>query len=161
MKVEGHVQTQNGARNAIEAGIWSIAHSGALTDEFHKMMAQKGIWRAGTETPPGLEGHPVSPQAYERTVAGLKNAYQNKVPLTFSTDADYWVPGKTRGELVLEFMKVWIDAGISNADTLRAMTMNGYKISETENSRGPIKACLLYTSPSPRDRQKSRMPSSA
>ena len=26
---------------------------------------------------------------------------------------------------------------------------------------GPIKDCLLYTSPSPRDRQKSRMPSSA
>ena len=24
-----------------------------------------------------------------------------------------------------------------------------------------LKACLLYTSPSPRDRQKSRMPSSA
>ena len=27
--------------------------------------------------------------------------------------------------------------------------------------RGPSGACLLYTSPSPRDRQKSRMPSSA
>ena len=26
---------------------------------------------------------------------------------------------------------------------------------------GQIKFCLLYTSPSPRDRQKSRMPSSA
>ena len=26
---------------------------------------------------------------------------------------------------------------------------------------GDTKACLLYTSPSPRDRQKSRMPSSA
>ena len=26
---------------------------------------------------------------------------------------------------------------------------------------GAITACLLYTSPSPRDRQKSRMPSSA
>ena len=26
---------------------------------------------------------------------------------------------------------------------------------------GPNKVCLLYTSPSPRDRQKSRMPSSA
>ena len=25
----------------------------------------------------------------------------------------------------------------------------------------PVKDCLLYTSPSPRDRQKSRMPSSA
>jgi imidazolonepropionase-like amidohydrolase len=140
MKVEGHVQTQNGARNAIEAGIWSIAHSGALTDEFHKLMAQKGIFRAGTETPPGLEGHPVSAQAYERTVAGLKNAFANKVLMTFSTDADYWVPGKTRGELCLEFIKPWIDAGIPNADTLRAMTMTGYRISETETTRGPIKA---------------------
>src|SRR6185312_5279310 len=99
LKVEGHVQTPRGARAAIEAGIWSIAHSGALDDETHKLMAQKGIWRAGTETPDGLAGHPVSPEAYQRTVEGLKNAYQNKVPLTFSTDADYWVEGKTRGEL--------------------------------------------------------------
>jgi imidazolonepropionase-like amidohydrolase len=140
MKVEGHVQTPRGARAAIEAGIWSIAHSGALDDETHKGMAQKGIFRAGTETPPGLEGHPVGAQAYQRTVDGMKNAYANKVPMTFSTDADYWVPGKTRGELVMEFIKPWIDAGIPNADTLRAMTINGYKISETENSRGPIKA---------------------
>ena len=36
----------------------------------------------------------MSPQAYQRTVAGLKNAYDNKVPLTFSTDADYWVAGQ-------------------------------------------------------------------
>ena len=140
MKVEGHVQTQNGARNAIEAGIWSIAHSGALTDEFHKLMAQKGIFRAGTETPPGLEGHPVSAQAYERTIAGMKSAFAHKVLMTFSTDADYWVPGKTRGELCLEFIKPWIDAGIPNADTLRAITITGYKVSETETTRGPIKA---------------------
>jgi imidazolonepropionase-like amidohydrolase len=138
-KVEGHVQTQDGARRAIDAGIWSIAHSGALTDEIHKLMAQKGIWRAGTETPPGLAGHPVSPEAYQRTVAGLKNAYDNKVPLTFSTDADYWVEGKTRGEVCLEFIKTWKDAGIPNVETLRAMTINGYKVSETETRRGPIK----------------------
>lgn len=139
LKVEGHVQTLNGARNAIEAGIWSIAHSGALTDEMHKLMARKGIWRAGTETPPGLAGHPVAPEAYARTVAGLKNAYENKVPLTFSTDADYWVEGKTRGELCLEFIRPWNDAGIPPLETLRAMTINGYKVSETENTRGPIR----------------------
>ena len=28
-------------------------------------------------------------------------------------------------------------------------------------TKGVLNACLLYTSPSPRDRQKSRMPSSA
>ena len=140
MKVEGHVQTVNGARNAIAAGIWSIAHSTGLNDEMHKLMAQKRIWRVGTETPPGLAGHPVTPEAYKRTVDGLKNAYDNKVPLTFSTDADYWVEGKTRGELAIEFIKPWQDAGIPTADTLRAMTINGYKVSETETTRGPIKA---------------------
>jgi imidazolonepropionase-like amidohydrolase len=139
LKVEGHVQTLNGARNAIDAGIWSIAHGTALTDEMHKLMAQKGVWRAGTETPDTLAGHPVSPQAYQRTVAGLKNAYENKVPLTFSTDADYYVAGKTRGEVCLEFLKTWKDAGIPAADILRAMTINGYKVSETEKVRGPIK----------------------
>ena len=140
LKVEGHVQTVNGARSAIEAGIWSIAHSSGLNDEMHKLMAQKGVWRAGTETPMGLAGHPVSPQAYQRTVASLKNAYENKVPLTFSTDADYWVAGKTRGEVCLEFIKVWQDAGIPTAETLRAMTINGYKVSGTEKTRGPIAA---------------------
>jgi imidazolonepropionase-like amidohydrolase len=140
MKVEGHVQTQNGARNAIDAGIWSIAHSTGLNDEMHKLMAQKGIWRAGTDTPTGLDGHPVSPQAYQRTIASLKNAYDNKVPLTFSTDADYYVAGRTRGEVVIDFIRTWKDAGIPNADILRAMTINGYKVSETEKTRGPIKA---------------------
>src|SRR5207302_1414837 len=99
MKVEGHVQTLNGARNAIEAGIWSIAHSTGLNEEMHTLMAQKGIFRAGTDTPDTLAGHPVSPQAYQRTVASLKDAYAKKVPLTFSTDADYYVAGKTRGEV--------------------------------------------------------------
>jgi imidazolonepropionase-like amidohydrolase len=140
MKVEGHVQTLAGARNAIEAGIWSIAHSTALNDEMHKLMAQKGIWRAGTETPQGLAGHAVTDAAYRRTVDGLKNAYDNKVPLTFSTDADYWVEGKTRGEVCLEFLKTWKDAGIPNADIIRAMTTNGYKVSVTDQTRGPIKA---------------------
>ena len=140
MKVEGHVQTLAGARNAIDAGIWSIAHSTALNDDMHKLMAQKGIWRAGTETPQGLAGHPVTDAAYRRTVDGLKNAYDNKVPLTFSTDADYWVEGKTRGEVCLEFLKVWKDAGIPNADILRAITSNGYKVSVTDQTRGPIKA---------------------
>ncbi|HKB09300.1 MAG TPA: amidohydrolase family protein [Vicinamibacterales bacterium] len=143
MKVEGHVQTVAGARNAIEAGIWSIAHSTGLNEEMHTLMAQKGIWRAGTDTPDNLAGHPVSPEAYRRTVASLKDAYAKKVPLTFSTDADYYVAGKTRGEVCLEFLKTWKDAAIPNADILRAMTINGYKVSETETTRGPIKAGFL------------------
>ena len=34
-------------------------------------------------------------------------------------------------------------------------------LSASLRAEGDLYACLLYTSPSPRDRQKSRMPSSA
>jgi imidazolonepropionase-like amidohydrolase len=141
LKVEGHVQTVDGARRAIEAGIWSIAHDIGMTDEMHKLMAQKGVWRAGTETPITLEGH-TTKERYEKTLGLLKNAYDNKVPLTFSTDADYYISGKTRGEVAIEFLRTWKDAGIPNVDILRAMTTNGYKVSETESVRGPIKPGL-------------------
>jgi imidazolonepropionase-like amidohydrolase len=142
LKVEGHVQTVEGAGRAIEAGIWSIAHDRGLTPEMHTQMAQKGIYRAGTETPISLTGH-TTPQRYQATVAGLKDAWQRKVPLTFSTDADYYVPGKTRGEVAIEFIETWKAAGIPPADILRAMTVNGFKVSETYDRRGPIRPGLI------------------
>src|SRR5262245_24409879 len=38
LKVEGHVQTVDGARRAVDAGIYIIAHGNALTPEHHKQM---------------------------------------------------------------------------------------------------------------------------
>jgi len=137
-KVEGHVQTVEGGRRAVEAGIWSIAHDRGMTDSLHKEMARKGVWRAGTETPITLTGH-TTQSRYDFTVRSLRNAWENKVPLTFSTDADYYVPGKTRGEVAIEFIETWKAAEIPNADILRAMTINGFKVSQTETTRGPIK----------------------
>ncbi len=141
LKVEGHIQTRAGARRAIEAGLWSLAHDGPLDDELHKLMAAKGIWRAGTETPITLTGHTTEAR-YERSVKMLRNAWENKVPLTFSTDADYYVPGKTRGEVAIEFIETWKTAGIPPADILRAMTVNGFKCAELDQTRGPIKPGL-------------------
>lgn len=138
LKVEGHVQTVAGGKRAVEAGVWSIAHDRGMTDELHKEMARKGVWRAGTETPISLTGH-TTQQRYDFTVRMLKNAYDNKAPLTFSTDADYFVPGKTRGEVAIEFVETWKAAGIPSRDILKAMTTNGFKVSETETTRGPIK----------------------
>lgn len=141
VKVEGHCQTVDGARRAIDAGIWSIAHDIGLNDELHKLMAQKGIFRAGTETPGTLVEH-TTPEEYKKTVERMKNAWENKVLLTYSTDADYYVPGMTRGEVAIEFIQTWKDAKIPNLDILRAMTITGYKCSETMNTRGPIKPGL-------------------
>ena len=50
--------------------------------------------------------------------------------------------------------KELIDAAIARADREQ-----GLLLVHTGNGKG--KSCLLYTSPSPRDRTRSRMPSSA
>jgi len=142
LKVEGHVQTIDGGKRAVEAGVWSIAHDNGMTDALHKQMASKGVWRAGTETPISLTGHTTQAR-YDKTVAMLRNAWENKTPLTFSTDADYWVPGKTRGQVAIEFIETWKAAKIPNVDILRAMTINGYKVSETDTVRGPIKVGMF------------------
>lgn len=143
LKVAGHVQTKAGALRAIEAGIWSIEHSGALDDEAHKLMARKGMWRVGTETPlteyhTGLT--PAATERYRRQEEGLKNAYANRVKLAFSTDADYYIPGMTRGQVVIDFLKSWKDADIPAREILKIMTVNGYLVSDMYDKRGPIKA---------------------
>jgi imidazolonepropionase-like amidohydrolase len=138
LKVAGHVQTQEGARRAIEAGIWSIEHDIALTDDIHKLMAQKGIWRVGTETP--FTEYRGTQAGFDRTVAGMKSAWARGVKMAFSTDADYYVPGMTRGQVVINFLKSWKAAGIPDKEILKIMTVNGYKVCDIYDKRGPLKS---------------------
>ncbi|TFH02471.1 MAG: hypothetical protein E4H13_01910, partial [Calditrichales bacterium] len=154
MKVAGHVQTPEGALRAIEAGIWSIEHSGALDDKLHKLMVERGIWRVGTETPQ-TDYHPVSDKRWEKTVAGLRNAYDNGVKMAFSTDADYFAPGLHRGEITINFLKSWKAAEIPAAAILKIMTINGYEVCDIQSKRGPIKvgfpADIIAVSANPLD----------
>jgi len=141
LKVAGHVQTHAGAMRAIEAGIWSVEHSNALDDEAHKAMAKKGIWRVGTETPVSSY-HSPNEARFQRQTEGMKNAYANHVKMAFSTDADYYIPGMTRGEVVLDFLKSWKAAQIPAPEILKIMTTNGYLVSDIYDKRGPIKVGL-------------------
>lgn len=145
-KVEGHVQTPEGAQRAIDAGIYMIAHGNALTAEHHRQMAAKGIFLAGTDTP--FTKYRGTEAGFKLVTAKLRGAWENKVPLTFSTDLDYWnermKDEKTgewlsRGDMTIEFIETWKAAGIPPADTLRAMTINGYKAADIIKERGPIK----------------------
>ena len=141
LKVAGHVQTRAGAMRAIEAGIWSIEHSNALDDESHKAMAKKGTWRVGTETPISTY-HSPNETRFKRQTEGMKNAYANHVKMAFSTDADYYIPGMTRGEVVLDFLKSWKAAEIPAPEILKIMTTNGYLVTDLYEKRGPIKVGL-------------------
>jgi imidazolonepropionase-like amidohydrolase len=152
-KVSGHVQTREGARRAIEAGLWSIDHDNALDPELHELMVQNGVWRVGTETPQTEWSRGVSDARWERRTTMLKDAFDKGVLMAFSTDADYYIPGYNRGELTIEFIESWIQSGIPDADILKIMTTNGYIISETEDTRGPIRvglpADIIATSENP------------
>jgi imidazolonepropionase-like amidohydrolase len=137
LKVAGHVQTKVGALRAIEAGFWSLEHSGPLDDDVHKLMAKNGVWRVGTETP--FTPYRGTQQAFDRTVAGMKNAWANGVKMAFSTDADYYIPGMSRGEVVINFLLSWKASGIPVKDVLKIMTVNGYEVSDIAARRGAIK----------------------
>lgn len=139
LKVAGHVQTADGASRAIEAGLWSIEHGQALSEEHHKKMAQQGIFLASTDTP--FTSYSGSKESFERIVARLKSAWRNGVRITFSTDMDYWKTGNemTRGELTINFLLTWKAAGIPNGDILKAMTVTGYECAQLEKERGAIK----------------------
>jgi imidazolonepropionase-like amidohydrolase len=149
-KVEGHVQTPEGAQRAIDAGIYIIAHGNALTPDHHRQMAEKGIFLNGTDTP--FTKYRGSETAFKQTVAKLRDAWEKKVPLTFSTDFDYWndrmkdeKTGEwlTRGEMSIAFLDTWKAANIPARDILYAITINGYKAADIIKDRGPIKAGLF------------------
>ena len=56
----------------------------------------------------------------------------------------------------------WKELGLKEDEYLRIREILGRRPTDAELAMYSIMwSCLLYTSPSPRDRQKSRMPSSA
>jgi imidazolonepropionase-like amidohydrolase len=144
-KVDGHVQTTAGGQRAIDAGIHVISHGQQLTPEQHAQMAKKGIYLASTDTP--FTPYRGSEQGQAQAVRQLKSAWEKGVNLTFSTDMDYWNDRMKnadgtwmdRGELTINFLLTWKAAGIPAKDTLKAITINGYKAADVQNDRGAIK----------------------
>ena len=67
--------------------------------------------------------------------------------------------GYERAGLTLNFIRALIDGGFADLHHPENWDL-GFG-SESQQAREYHKACLLYTSPSPRDRTRSRMPSSA
>ena len=77
------------------------------------------------------------------------------------------LPTSSQQELEIEYEK-WKSTVVSILDNMEdgsnmlSVRQNQKRKSRDDRSRlEHLNSCLLYTSPSPRDRQKSRMPSSA
>ena len=98
------------------------------------------------------------PECLQWTNGDLKPLYSQIAEYVFNLEQklEYilWHMGET-GETLLRRLQQR-----SNARTTREAVAEFVTYNEPELARR-LSLCLLYTSPSPRDRQKSRMPSSA
>ena len=85
------------------------------------------------------------------------NPIGNRLGIIRGWDSN-WDGGRNYGDKIAEDDKIrkYIRARLSKASVSNVIIERTLKIITIT-----ITTCLLYTSPSPRDRQKSRMPSSA
>ena len=81
--------------------------------------------------------------------------------LTSFAHNEPWTASRPDGHAPISVMGDHMHAMGEWMVSYRYMTMDMQGLLKGSDSIQPSEACLLYTSPSPRDRQKSRMPSSA
>jgi imidazolonepropionase-like amidohydrolase len=150
LPVAVHVYSGHAADNAIEAGVDSIEHGFDLSDAQLQRMKDKGIFLVSTDFPRahldligtsgGILPEPavLAPMIIDR----LKRAHKVGVRLVFGSDVVVDMPGRTRADLMLDYLGVWRQAGIAPRDILRAMTVDAAELLRVDKVRGAVAAGL-------------------
>ena len=89
-----------------------------------------------------------------------KVAPKNTVSTQRKHPIDFANRGMTFEKMINESNQYYLSRGLAVIHK-KPTPIQIVKVDYPRRSRAKIVDCLLYTSPSPRDRQKSRMPSSA
>lgn len=140
VRVAAHCHSEQGALNAIRAGVASIEHGTHMSDAALKLAKERNVALVGTELPMSvLKLFGASSERYDLVVDRLKRAHRIGVPLVFGSDALFEIDGKNRGEMALGVLEAWQDAGIPAAVTIRAMTSEAARLLGVEAKRGTIR----------------------
>lgn len=148
MTVAVHANGGEAARNAILAGAESIEHGTNLSDELLRLMKQKGTFLVGTDFPEehlrAMSPHSERDQKSQadRIIDRLRRAYKIGVKMAFGSDIVIDLPGRNRGELLMDYLEVWLAAGIPTAEILKCWTTNAAELMRIESRRGNVKAGL-------------------
>jgi len=144
VKVAAHVQTGPGAHAAIEGGVASIEHGWVLSDEDMALAKQKGIVLVSTDftvaslIADGMDAD-AARRSHDRYVVRLKRAWAAGLDVVFGTDVMADVKGRTRGEMAIEYIDSFKEAGIGAPDILRAMTVRAAELLGVENERSSLR----------------------
>jgi imidazolonepropionase-like amidohydrolase len=143
LAVAVHVLGGEAARNVILGGADSIEHGHNLDDDLLRLMKEHGTFLSGTEFPlahlVGMYRSQSEAEAQDRKeVDRLRRSYKVGVKIVFSTDTVIDLPGKTRGQMMLDYLDQWVRAGIPAADTLKAMITTNAELLRIADQRGRI-----------------------
>jgi imidazolonepropionase-like amidohydrolase len=143
-----HVYGGPAADNVIRGGADSVEHGFELTDEQLRLMKEKGTFLVGTDFPTthlaGLS--PSNDVLANADVLGKKiidrlgRAHKIGVKMAFGSDTVTEMPGRTRADMMMDYLAVWRAAGVPPADILKAMTANGAELLRINKERGAIAA---------------------
>ncbi|PYS80763.1 MAG: hypothetical protein DMF67_19280 [Acidobacteria bacterium] len=147
LKVAAHCLTEQGARNAAEAGVASIEHGLRMSDETMEVARRNGVVLVGTDFPERtalyLGAGPEFAKIFHALFLDrLKRAYRVGITMAYGTDAFFAVPGETRGTLALSYLDSYTEAGIPAPYVLRMMTTNAARLLGVEKERGAIRPGL-------------------
>ena len=138
LRVAAHCATDAGAKIAAEGGVASVEHAYRATTPTLELMKSKGTFLVGTDFT-RQAAHEMGMDEYHGWVVDrLKRAYAVGVPVAFGTDVVFEMPGETRGTLSIEFVTSFVEAGVTPAQILRAMTVDAAKLLGMEKERGAI-----------------------
>jgi imidazolonepropionase-like amidohydrolase len=146
--VSVHVYGGEAADNAIEAGVDSIEHGFFLTDAQLKRLRDKGIVLVSTDFPRahldiiGTSGGILPPPEVlaPKIIDRLRRAHRRGVRLVFGSDTVMDVEGRSRADLMFDYLAVWREAGVPPAEVLKAMTTEAAKLLRIERERGRVAA---------------------
>jgi imidazolonepropionase-like amidohydrolase len=141
-----HVYGGAAAQAAIDAGVDSIEHGFFLTDAQMTQMKAKGIFLVGTDLPRahldiiGTSGgiFPPPDVLAPRIIDRLHRAYGLGLRMAFGTDTVCDMPGRTRADLMFDYLAVWRTAGVPPLEILRAMTSNAAELLRVQRERGRL-----------------------
>jgi imidazolonepropionase-like amidohydrolase len=141
-----HVMGGQAARNVIMGGADSVEHGFDLSDELLQLMKEKGTVLVGTDFPfehlkaMGTAGGILPPAeiSSKAIIDRLRRAYKLGLKMGFGTDVVLDMPGKTRADMMLDYLAVWTEAGVPPKDILKCMTTNVAELFQWKGKRGAI-----------------------
>lgn len=160
-KLAAHAWTPQGAHHAAAAGVHSIEHLWTVRDEDLELAKENGVVAVFTPFPDlewgvyqEISGEALAAE-HAQQIDRLGSGVRSGIPIAYGSDAILDMPGYTRGELAIQRIDMYLEAGMTPAALLKSMTTTAAALFGVDAVRGAIRpgqaADLIATSTSPLD----------